>query len=129
MAEIPSSTPIEGNILLLIVFFSGRQASDAIIANFVCPCEQWCNSSPKVISFLYFAVTKSFDTGLESISPVYVLHDGSIVFHAYEQGQAKLKSYNIDTGTEISCADIPDVPLGSCLVELGGRSSLALSFR
>ena len=83
---------------------------------------------PRLSDLFAFAVTKSFDTGLETIGPVHLLRDGSLVFHGNEQGQPKLKRYNTDTGTEISCADLPDIPWGCCVVELGGRSSLALSF-
>ena len=75
-----------------------------------------------------FAVTKSFDTGLETIGPVHLLRDGSLVFCGSEQGQSKLKRYNTDTGTEISCTDLHDGQCRSCLVGLGGRSSLVLSF-
>ena len=75
-----------------------------------------------------FAVTKSFDTGLKSIGPVLPLRDGSHIFCGTEQGQLKLKRYNFDTSTDISCVDIPDVLWGYCIVELGGRPSLAISF-
>ena len=78
--------------------------------------------------FFTFAVTKSFDTGLETIGPVHLLRDGFLAFNGNKQGQEKLKRFKLDTGTEISCVDIPDGPWGSCLVELGGRSSLALCF-
>ena len=81
------------------------------------------------LSYLFaFAVTKSFDTDLETIGPVHLLGDGSLAFNGNKKGQEKLKCYKFDTGTEISCADLPDVPWGCCLVELGGRPSLALSF-
>ena len=73
-------------------------------------------------------MTKSFDTGLETISPVNLLDDGSLVCNGDKQGKTKLKRYNFDTGTEISCVDIPDGTWGSCPVKLDGRSSLALSF-
>ena len=69
-------------------------------------------------------MTKSFDTDLEAIGPVRLLRDGSVVC----RGKKQLKRYNVDTGTEISCVDIPSVMLWYCLVELGGRSSLALTF-
>ena len=85
------------------------------------------NSSLPTHSFT-FAVTKSFDTGLKSIGPVLLLRDGSHIFCGTEHGQLKLKRYNFDTSTDISCVDIPDVLWGYCVVELGGRPSLALSF-
>ena len=74
-------------------------------------------------------VTKQFDTALETIGPVHLLRDRSLVFYGNKQGQPKLMWYSFVTGIEISCADIPYVPWGSCLVELSCMSSLALSIR
>ena len=72
-------------------------------------------------------MTKTFDTGVEIIGPIHLMHGGSLVFNGNKQGQEKLKYYNFDTGTEISCVDIPYTPCGSCLLELGGRQCLALT--
>ena len=50
-----------------------------------------------------FSVTKFFDTGLEAISPIKLLRNGSLIFSGRKEGQRKLQiiQYNIHTGTEL----------------------------
>ena len=73
-------------------------------------------------------MTKSFDAGVETISPIRLLSDGSLVFTGKKQGQRKLKQYNLHTGSEINSVDIPEAE-GCRLstVELQVRSSLAVN--
>ena len=71
-------------------------------------------------------MTKSFDAGVDTIGPIRLLSDGSLVFRGRKQEQYKLKQYNFRTGAEMNCVDVPE---GYRLspVQLQGRSSLALS--
>ena len=73
-------------------------------------------------------MTRSVYTGMETIGPIQLLSDGSIVFYGPDQLHNKLKRHNLHTGTEVSCVDISDSPWGCSVVELGGTRSLALSF-
>ena len=80
-----------------------------------------------MVSFPPFSVEKSFDVSVEAIGPMQLLGDGSLVFSSEKQGQCKLKQYNLRTGAEKKCVDVPEV-CRLCPVELQGRSSLAVSF-
>ena len=73
-------------------------------------------------------MTRSVYTGMETIGPIQLLSDGSIVFYGPDQLHNKLKRHNLHTGTEVSCVDISDSLWGCSVVELGGTPSLALSF-
>ena len=79
-----------------------------------------------MVSFPPYSVTKSFDAGVETIGPIRLLSDGSLVFTGKKQGQRKLKQYNPYTGAEINCVDIPEAH-DLFPVELHGTSSLAIS--
>ena len=74
-----------------------------------------------------FLVTKSFETDVETIGPIRLLGDGSLVFSGEKQGQEKLKKYNLHTGTEMNSVNFAEA-CGLCPVELCGVSSLAVSF-
>ena len=72
-------------------------------------------------------MTKSFDADVETLGPIQLLGDGSLVFKGLKHGQEKLKQYNLHTGAEMNSVDIPE----GCIlspVELHGRPSLAVSF-
>ena len=43
---------------------------------------------------------------METIGPIQLLSDGSIVFYGPDQLHNKLKRHNLHTGTEVSCVDI-----------------------
>ena len=73
-------------------------------------------------------MTRSVYTGMETIGPIQLLSDGSLVFYGPDQLQNKLKRHNLHTGTEVSCVDISESPWGCSVVELGGTPFLALSF-
>ena len=55
---------------------------------------------------LSISVTKSFDTGLQSIGKIRLLPDRSLAFHGKENGQEKLKQYDLDTGMERTCVNV-----------------------
>ena len=61
-------------------------------------------------------MAKSFDADAETRGSIRLLADGSLVLQ-----------YNLHTGVEMNCVDVPEA-CGLSAVELQGRSSLALSF-
>ena len=72
-------------------------------------------------------MTKSFAADVEAIGPIRLLRKGSIVLNGQKQGQQIIKQYNLHTGAQMSCVDVPEA-CGLSPVELHGRPSLALSF-
>ena len=72
-------------------------------------------------------MAKSFDADAETLGSIRLLADGSLVFSGKKQNQPKLQQYNLHTGVEMNCVDVPEA-CGLSAVELQGRSSLALSF-
>ena len=71
-----------------------------------------------------FPVTKTFDAGFNLISPIQPLSNGSLVFR---EKKHIFKQYNLHTGAEMNCVDVPE----SCSlspVKLQGRFSVAVGF-
>ena len=86
------------------------------------------DSSSALCDLFPISVTRSFDTGLETIGPITLLSDGSLTFWGYEQNTYKLKQYNPHTGTERTCVNLSGEPWGNAEVKLGGTATLALSY-
>ena len=57
-------------------------------------------------SYLSISVTKTFDTGLQSIGPIRLLSDESLAFNGEENGQEMLKQYDLDIGMERKCVNV-----------------------
>ena len=54
--------------------------------------------------------------------------DGTVVVYGRENKQYKLKRFSLETGRELSSAGLAEEPFDMTEVQLGGRSTVAVSY-
>ena len=75
------------------------------------------------------SVTLAINTEMEISRSVTFLGDHTAAISGHEAGTNKLKSYNLQTGAELSCMDLPPDAHGLAEVKLGGKLALVISHR
>ena len=78
-----------------------------------------------------FSVTKTLITEFDSeyVSGIAVTCDGSVVFWGRENGELKLKLFNLKTNTEVFTENLTDEPYGVTQLKLGEKPALVISNR
>ena len=66
---------------------------------------------------------------MEISRSITFLGDHTAAISGHEAGSNKLKSYNLQTGAELSCIDLPPDAHGLAEVKLGGKLTLVISHR
>ena len=80
---------------------------------------------------MILSVTDTVITRLDSdyVSGMCVAYDGAVVIWGREEGEKKLKQFNMKTNREIFSQKLKDEPYGITELKLGGKPALAISNR
>ena len=76
-------------------------------------------------SLFFVSVMETINTGIDVITSITLLSGNTAVISGYEAGIRKVKSYNLQTGAELSCLNLKDAS-GVARVKLGGKLVLAV---
>ena len=76
----------------------------------------------------FVLVTKTINTGIDAIDAITQLSRSTAVISGDEDDMTKVKSYNLQTGAELSSVNHHDAN-GVAGVKLGGKMTLAVSCR
>ena len=82
----------------------------------------------KPIKYTFVSVTQTINTGIDAIHSITLLSRNTAVISGAEDGIQKVKCYNLQTGTELSCLHLYDA-FGVAGVKLCGKLVLAVARR
>ena len=82
----------------------------------------------KPIKYTFVSVTQTINTGIDAIHSITLLSRNTAVISGAEDGIQKVKSYNFQTGAELSSVNLDDA-YGVAGVKMGGNLALAVSRR
>ena len=82
----------------------------------------------KPIKYTFVSVTQTINTGIDAIHSITLLSRNTAVISGAADGIQKVKSYNLQTGAELSCLNLKDA-YGVVGMKLGGKLVLAVARR